>query len=75
MGITTDDIMIALAREIHASIHRRKANIWTFNLKGTLFPVSFIEKENLFTTVGTLQNVLEDKFNRLAKELADDYDA
>ena len=73
MGITTEDIMSALAEEINASIHRRRGNIWTINLKGNLFRISYIEQEDLFIAPGDLQNVLETKFRRIAKELTNKY--
>jgi len=69
MGVTTEDIMAALAVEINATIHRRRGNIWTFNLKGNLFRISYIEQEDLFVAPGDLQNILEDKFNRIAAQL------
>ena len=69
MGVTTDQIMEALAQEINATIHRRRGNIWTFNLKGNLFRISYIEQEDLFVAPGDLQNILEAKFNRIADQL------
>jgi len=69
MGDRVFDIMEALAEDIGASIHRLRGNIWTFNLKGNLFCITYIRKENRFTAPGDLQNILEDKFNRIAAQL------
>jgi len=83
MGITTDKIMEVLAREISCKIVRRSAGgIYTLQSKpskwcgvempGPTFKMFFDEKTNILTS-SCMQEVMSEKFNRIAQDMMSEY--
>ena len=76
MGISTDDIMEALAHEISYKIVSRSAGgIYKMTPKikpGPIVRMFFDEKTGILTS-SLLQDVMSEKFKRIAKDFIDEY--
>jgi len=75
MGITTDKIMEGLAREISCKIIARSAGgIYTLQHKirpGPTFKMFFDEQTGILTS-SCMQEVMSEKFNRIAQDMIDE---
>lgn len=77
MGITTDKIMEALAREINMKIIKRtSAGIYTLVSTNPILTEKILiridEKTGVLTS-NVLQDVMSEKFNRIAGDMWDEY--
>lgn len=77
MGITTDKIMEALAREINMKIIKRtSAGIYTLVSTNPILTEKILiridEKTGVLTS-NVLQDVMSEKFNRIARDMWDEY--
>ena len=77
MGITTDKIMEALAREINMKIIKRtSAGVYTLvSTKPTVTEklVIYLDEKTGVLTSNILQDVMSEKFNRIAQDMWDEY--
>lgn len=77
MGITTDKIMEALAREINMKIIKRtSAGIYTLVSTNPILTekiLIWIDEKTGVLTSNVLQDVMSEKFNRIAGDMWDEY--